>query len=414
MTYFNFSITTLFSFIFVSFYFYSILLFTDVALINSGFSPFKRIIISLFNGILVTFLLSIKMILPTPLQFLVLFFILNANIILFYKTYFIAKFFFISAYFIHAMCLRSIVTAIYSYASGLTFYDVAHNSHTLHITYIIVFALGATAIICVRYLIPATEIRVINQNKLQLYFMVLWINLFNIYLLFNSQIFDLKVTSNLHVFLEILSPIIILLGLYIVLFFVIQMGKLLGYKEKLQIQIVESEKQFNEMRIKAERDPLTQLYNKELTSVLIENHINGSAKFNHSALLLIDIDSFKDANDQKGHKFGDEVLVELARTLKEIFRVDDIVGRVGGDEFMVYMKNIKNDSVATSKANSVCKQFCQIYKSKHGVEKQLSVSIGIAAYPADGLTMNELYLKADEALYKVKSEGKNGFQMYKK
>ncbi len=415
MDVFSFSTESLLSLMAISFYFHEIFLFSDMVLENSRLTVPKRILASICNACIITVLISQSTIVLSFFQFLVIYSVLILNIMVFYRTSVINKFFFASAYFIHAMSLRSIITTLYSYASGLRIYQIAHNQTTLQYSYILMAVFCGLAIVCVRHLIPTKEIKIITQNKTQLNFMLVWITLFNVYLLIKSQIYDTVFVSSLIVFLQLVSPVFILLGLYIVLFFAIQTGRLLGYKEKtevLQVQIEESEKQFEKMRIKAERDPLTGLYNKEVTSILIENYIAAHKNNNLCALFIIDIDYFKEVNDQKGHMYGDEVLIDLASKLSKIFRSDDIVGRIGGDEFMVFMKNVISEEAITSKADEVCKEFYQTYMAKNNTTKNFSASVGIAFYPRDGVTMSELYLKADEALYKVKENGRNSYRLY--
>ena len=153
-------------------------------------------------------------------------------------------------------------------------------------------------------------------------------------------------------------------------------------------------------------DRLTQVLNRETTEKRIRQAL---ADFPHSthALFMVDIDNFKSLNDTRGHLAGDAFLTQFAKELCTCFRRDDIVGRVGGDEFFTLMQTIPNVSAAQSKAElmlEVIRRLCADY-----APLQLSGSIGISLYPTDGKTLEELYAKADAALYQAKRAGKNQF-----
>lgn len=159
----------------------------------------------------------------------------------------------------------------------------------------------------------------------------------------------------------------------------------------------------------AMKDPLTQLYNKTSTRDLIESYINSTQ--NQGVFMMLDIDNFKRVNDTLGHLYGDAVLSELARTLKSLFRDSDITGRIGGDEFVVFMTNVKETAVVQKKAESILNAFKQSFRKK-GVEYGISCSIGISLYPWNGTTYEKLMQKADLSLYFSKSSGKNQYNFY--
>lgn len=159
----------------------------------------------------------------------------------------------------------------------------------------------------------------------------------------------------------------------------------------------------------AMKDPLTQLYNKVSTKTLIEECIN--ANQNQGAFMMLDIDNFKQVNDTLGHLYGDAVLSELAHTLKSLFRDADIIGRVGGDEFVVFMTNINDLAVIRTKAERILSAFKRSIK-KENAEQSISCSIGVSVYPRDGRAYDELMLKADSSLYFAKSSGKNRYTIF--
>ena len=121
-------------------------------------------------------------------------------------------------------------------------------------------------------------------------------------------------------------------------------------------------------------------------------------------MIVLDIDEFKSVNDSLGHVHGDQVISDLSDILRNQFRATDILGRIGGDEFMIFLKNIPNELFVAAK----------IAKIRNVIRKTqgIGVSAGIAIYPKDGTTYLELYNRADMAMYSVKKNGKNGFEFY--
>lgn len=163
----------------------------------------------------------------------------------------------------------------------------------------------------------------------------------------------------------------------------------------------------------AQRDALTGLYNKKFTKTEIEQYLTSDNDGEKSALFIIDIDNFKEVNDNFGHMFGDSVLKSVSSKLKKIFRNHDILGRVGGDEFVVFMKGVPNSSIILKKAQLICQAFETTYKSGD-LTTTISSSIGISIYPDDANNYEELFEQADKALYKSKLDGKNRFSIYDK
>ncbi|MEF9976577.1 MAG: sensor domain-containing diguanylate cyclase [Oscillospiraceae bacterium] len=179
------------------------------------------------------------------------------------------------------------------------------------------------------------------------------------------------------------------------------------------IEDISEQKSKEEMlTLKAERDQLTYLYNKSTTEQLIKGFLTGKiTDETQHALMIIDVDDFKSVNDTFGHMYGDTVLQKLAAILQPVFRESDIVGRLGGDEFFVFMKNVFSEETAKAKAQEVCDAFRQTY-SENGESCTVSASIGIAIYPGDGVDFESLYKHADTALYLKKSTGKDGYFVY--
>ncbi len=159
---------------------------------------------------------------------------------------------------------------------------------------------------------------------------------------------------------------------------------------------------------KSSHDQTTGILNKATTEELISECISGYGKHGYHALIIFDIDVFKHINDTYGHQTGDVTLVKIAEGLREIFRDTDIIGRVGGDEFMVFLKNIKSIDTLKEKAEEIVMMSHLVGKSIEKLDR-LSVSVGCCRYPQDGLSFEELYAAADKALYVTKENGKDGY-----
>lgn len=119
-------------------------------------------------------------------------------------------------------------------------------------------------------------------------------------------------------------------------------------------------------------------------------------------LFMIDIDDFKTVNDTMGHAMGDLALINLVKILKENFRKDDIVGRLGGDEFIVFMTDTEFAADAEAKGAEILDVLAASKEEPH-----FTISVGAAAYPAAGQDYENLYLAADHAMYVSKKTGKN-------
>ncbi len=129
-------------------------------------------------------------------------------------------------------------------------------------------------------------------------------------------------------------------------------------------------------------------------------------------LFLIDLDNFKDINDNLGHPVGDECLIRVAHLVKEVFRDTDIVARLGGDEFIVFAPTMEDTAIIQEKAQEFLDVVQYTYKLDNGERLTVTASIGIAIYPKDGKSYTPLYRNADSALYSVKNCGRNGYAFY--
>ena len=165
-------------------------------------------------------------------------------------------------------------------------------------------------------------------------------------------------------------------------------------------------KESKELQNKAETDLLTDLLNKISTESKIKDYLNGEGKDKTSMMCVLDIDNFKKINDTMGHAFGDEVLSTLGKKIRAEFRVTDIVGRTGGDEFIIFLKDLKDEAIIEREAGRVAGFFKNFTVGTY-TRYSPTASIGAAIYPKDAYDYESMYKAADTALYKAKKRGKN-------
>ena len=165
------------------------------------------------------------------------------------------------------------------------------------------------------------------------------------------------------------------------------------------------------MREIASRDGLTQLYNKAGTEQRIKEWLHSDRSKAGAVLMMMDVDYFKQINDTYGHAVGDRVLYKVGHLLKSSFRENDIVGRIGGDEFLIFMEGITSEEFAVRRMENLQQYFREL-PIEELEEHTLTCSMGAAFMPKDGTTFGELYKHADEALYTTKRNGRDGFRIY--
>ena len=176
-------------------------------------------------------------------------------------------------------------------------------------------------------------------------------------------------------------------------------------------------KEVEELQFRAQVDLLTGLFNKITTEKIIRKYLDINARVGKHALIICDLDNFKKLNDTLGHAKGDKLLKGFTDNLKLSFRKDDIVGRVGGDEFIIFLKNVKSEDAIVVKIEAIQKalfDYCEI-NSRQGEQvciPDISVSFGVAFSPDDGITFEKLYEKADSALYLSKNQGKGRLTIF--
>ena len=159
-----------------------------------------------------------------------------------------------------------------------------------------------------------------------------------------------------------------------------------------------------------ERDAMTGLYSKTHAPYLVNQTVADTMKMN--ALLVLDLDNFKSVNDKLGHLIGDAVIMDMAMNLRTTFRKTDILGHIGGDEFVVMRKDIKSPEMVVKKCSQLRDTLRKVYKHEDE-EVSVSASIGIAISPEHGSNYNLLFTRADAALAESKRQGKDTETIYR-
>ncbi|SHK57707.1 diguanylate cyclase (GGDEF) domain-containing protein [Selenomonas ruminantium] len=163
---------------------------------------------------------------------------------------------------------------------------------------------------------------------------------------------------------------------------------------------------------RANTDELTRLYSKGAVKTRIRAALRKMVpKTDTATLLIVDADNFKGINDTFGHLFGDQVLKEVGQAINKNFRQSDIKGRIGGDEFVVFLPGMDNVDVLTRHCNCLCQRLSRIFHAD-GKRQSFSISVGAAQYPAHGQNYTDLFAHADHALYEAKRLGKGKFVLY--
>ena len=187
-----------------------------------------------------------------------------------------------------------------------------------------------------------------------------------------------------------------------------------GALERLIVVVSDIDRRIREtqaLRQRAEHDLLTGLYNRVTTTNLINTALRTSGTDDRHALFVVDIDNFKLVNDRLGHLCGDRLIVETAQLIRKNFREEDVIGRVGGDEFVIFLKNFPSLELILNRAEGIGGSLREIRDDT--LERiGISGSIGIAFYPHDGKTYEELFRKADCAMYAAKNSGKDTYRVY--
>ena len=158
----------------------------------------------------------------------------------------------------------------------------------------------------------------------------------------------------------------------------------------------------------ARRDALTGLFNRKYSEEMIEKTLSDGTS---GMLFMIDLDNFKIINDKMGHAEGDRVIRNFADILRQHARTNDIVCRLGGDEFILFLVGVSDRKIGQERAKDIISAMRDKMEGEE-YSNTCSVSVGIAIYPQDGKDFQSLYNHADKALYLVKKNGKNAYRFY--
>lgn len=159
-------------------------------------------------------------------------------------------------------------------------------------------------------------------------------------------------------------------------------------------------------------DSLTDLPNRFLTLDRLSHLLIEAERYHHHvAVLFLDLDDFKKINDSLGHEAGDKLLIEAAKRLSNVVRSGDTVGRLGGDEFIILLGNLRHRVDTASVIENIISNFRNTFYIDNR-ELMVTTSIGVALYPNDGTTESELLRNADSAMYHSKEHGRNTFTYY--
>nr|WP_315483896.1 EAL domain-containing protein [uncultured Undibacterium sp.] len=179
----------------------------------------------------------------------------------------------------------------------------------------------------------------------------------------------------------------------------------------LQEDITEKKRTEERIQYLAHYDVLTGLPNRVLLEERSQFSINSAKrKGTNLALIFFDLDHFKNINDSLGHSTGDALLIELSRRLRDVLREDDVISRLGGDEFILLLSGV--DEVGAEK---VAEKLLHTVNQSYVIgqyDLNVSASIGIAVYPEDGEDLETLLRNADTAMYRAKQDGRNNFRFF--
>lgn len=179
--------------------------------------------------------------------------------------------------------------------------------------------------------------------------------------------------------------------------------------KQYQLKLSQTENIVNLLQVRAEQDSLTGVFNASTTRSLAEKCLAEDNK--DCALLIVDMDGFKQINDRYGHLVGDSVLQCEASAIKRLFRPNDVVGRVGGDEFVVLMKDVPNSEIVFKRCAQIVAEFRNMTCGRVP-QGAMKCSVGVALSATSGRNYNRMFEHADQALYRAKAQGGSCYVVY--
>ncbi len=184
--------------------------------------------------------------------------------------------------------------------------------------------------------------------------------------------------------------------------------EMMDMRRQLADKLEQKIKEVSDIKSKARQDALTGLWNRAYTEETVNELVSDGA---NGALFMIDMDNFKAINDNYGHIEGDNTLKMFADTMRKFSSDGDVLCRIGGDEFVMFINGITSKSELSNLAGDIISDLCAKLEAKK-FETNSSVSIGVAQIPEDGSDFGTVYNAADKALYYVKQNGKNSFHFF--
>lgn len=176
----------------------------------------------------------------------------------------------------------------------------------------------------------------------------------------------------------------------------------------MQQKLNDYENKIIESNERASKDSLTMVSNAKTTRILCEEYLSNNIC--GYALMVIDVDGFKYINDNYGHYIGDKALIAIADIIKNLFRTNDIVGRIGGDEFLVLMKGVSTREIVEKRSSQIVSALrnVSIGDLKEG---SLSCSVGVVFSKDCNRSYDVIFRMADKSMYEAKSNGGNRFEI---
>ncbi len=184
--------------------------------------------------------------------------------------------------------------------------------------------------------------------------------------------------------------------------------EMVDMRRQLADKLEQKIKEVSDIRSKARQDALTGLWNRAYTEETVNRLVSEGA---NGALFMIDMDNFKAINDNYGHIEGDNTLKMFADTMRKFSTDKDVLCRIGGDEFVMFISGVTAKSEISNLAGDIISDLCAKLEAKK-FETNSSVSIGIAQIPDNGTDFGTVYNAADKALYYVKQNGKNSYHFF--
>ena len=283
------------------------------------------------------------------------------------------------------------------------------------------FALGSFVFIWA-FFAPISAL--IYENKKQaFYWFCCFIVLVTLSVLIDQYLFENHTTFMPQIAIELLLFLNITVGLsgiyYLIQYFVNEKERnslaLLQQEHRKLIRRTEELKKANsKLDHYAHYDALTDLPNRYYLKENLEKMMSHAKRHKYSiALLFIDLDDFKNVNDDFGHSTGDQVLLDVSSRIKTLLREEDTIARLGGDEFAIVISDITDISYVDIISNRIIDEVNRNY-SYISKSSPIGVSIGISLFPQDAQDIDTLINNADEAMYEIKLSSKNAYKFYKK